>query len=40
VTLRLYDSNWPGRDDVTVTIDGDGIRQSTGEPLQGVLHLG
>lgn len=40
VTLRLYDSNWPGRDDVTVTMDRDGIRQSTGEHLEGVLHLG
>jgi hypothetical protein len=40
VTIRLYDSNWPGRDDVTVTLDGTGLRQSTGEPLVGLLHLG
>jgi hypothetical protein len=40
VTLRLYDSNWPGRDDITITMDDSGLRQSTGEPLLGVLHLG
>jgi hypothetical protein len=40
VILRLYDPNWPKRDDVTVTIDGTGLRQSTGEELMGVLALG
>ncbi|MFL5776840.1 MAG: hypothetical protein ACJ76W_11250 [Chloroflexota bacterium] len=41
VTLRLYDPNWPDRDDVTVTIHLDpalrptGLEQSTGEPLLG-----
>lgn len=39
VTLRLYDPNWPDRDDVTITILLDpGLRptrieQSTGEPM-------
>jgi hypothetical protein len=37
--LRLYDPNWPDRDDVTVTIEPDRITQSTGEPLFGVLSL-
>ena len=40
VTLRLYDPNWPKRDDVTITIDATGLRQSTGEELKGVLALG
>lgn len=40
ITLRVYDPNWPLRDDVTVTLDGDGVRQSTGEPLFGFLSLG
>jgi hypothetical protein len=45
VTLRLYDPNWPDRDDVTVTIDLDpalrptGLSQSTGEPLLGWFVL-
>jgi hypothetical protein len=38
-TLRIYDPNWPGRDDVTITVDADGIRQSTGELLFGLLLL-
>jgi hypothetical protein len=40
VTLRIYDPNWPGRDDITLTIDGEGVRQSTGEPLGGLIVLG
>lgn len=40
VTLRLYDPNWPLRDDVTVTLEPGTIRQSTGELLFGVLSLG
>lgn len=40
VTLRVYDPNWPLRDDVTVTIEPGSIRQSTGELLFGVLSLG
>ena len=41
VGLRLYDPNWPDRDDVTATIRLDpafrpiGLEQSTGEPLLG-----
>ena len=34
-TIRVYDPNWPDRDDVTVTIDGFGLRQNSGEPLLG-----
>jgi hypothetical protein len=39
VTLRLYDPNWPERDDVTITFDGVGSRQSSGEVLAGLLLL-
>ena len=39
ITLRLYDPNWPDRDDVTVTMSSAGMRQSTGEPLLGVIAL-
>jgi hypothetical protein len=45
VTLRLYDPNWPDRDDVTITIHLDpalrpsGASQSTGEPLLGWFVL-
>jgi hypothetical protein len=39
IRLRLYDPNWPDRDDVTVTIEPSRIVQSTGEPLFGVLSL-
>ena len=41
VTLRLYDPNWPDRDDVTATLHLDAalrpthLDQSTGEPLLG-----
>ncbi len=37
--LRLYEPNWPNRDDVTVTIEGDHLRQSTGEVLAGIIRL-
>ena len=46
VTLRLYDPNWPDRDDVTVTIHLDPalrptrLEQSTGEPLLGYFSYG
>ena len=36
ITLRLYDPNWPNRDDVSVTLGPDGFSQSTGERLLGV----
>ena len=45
VTLRIYDPNWPDRDDVTVTIQLDpalrptAASQSTGEPLLGWFVL-
>jgi len=45
VTLRLYDPNWPDRDDVTITIHLDpafrptGLSQSTGECLLGWFVL-
>jgi hypothetical protein len=39
VTLRLYDPNWPDRDDVTVRLAPDGFLQSTGEGLRGLLSL-
>jgi hypothetical protein len=38
-TIRLYDPNWPNRDDVTLTLDPTAFRQSTGEPLLGVIAL-
>jgi len=38
-TLRIYDPNWPDRDDVTIVIGPDAIRQSTGETLFGILAL-
>jgi hypothetical protein len=39
-TLRIYDPNWPDRDDITIAIEPAAIRQSTGETLFGVLSLG
>jgi hypothetical protein len=39
VTFRTYDPNWPDRDDVTLTLDSMGLRQSTGEGLLGLLLL-
>ena len=38
VTIRLYDPNWPGRDDVSIALE-PGLSQTTGEPLFGVLRL-
>ena len=35
-TIRLYDPNWPNRDDVSVTLLHGGFLQSTGEPAPGV----
>jgi hypothetical protein len=40
VTLRVYDPNWPGQDDVALSFDPTGVRQSTGEQLAGFLDLG
>lgn len=45
VTLRIYDPNWPDRDDVSVTIHLDNalrpssLSQSTGESLLGWFNL-
>lgn len=39
VRLSIYDPNWPDRDDVAVVIEPNLIRQSTGEPLYGILAL-
>ena len=39
-TLRVYDPNWPNRDDVSITLLSGGFLQSTGEPLFGLIHLG
>lgn len=38
--LRVYDPNWPDRDDITISIGPTSMRQSTGEELFGVLSLG
>lgn len=44
-SLRLYDPNWPDRDDVSITLHLDralrptGLSQSTGEPLLGWFVL-
>ncbi|MBA2757640.1 MAG: hypothetical protein H0U37_09400 [Chloroflexi bacterium] len=39
ITIRLYDPNWPDRDDVALHLTSVGFRQSTGEPLLGVVSL-
>ena len=39
VTLRIYDPNWPGRDDVRVSLNQLAIFQGTGELLLGTLKL-
>jgi hypothetical protein len=38
-TIRLYDPNWPNRDDVSVTLLHGGFLQSTGEQLFGLIAL-
>ena len=38
-TIHVYDPNWPDRDDVTLHLSRVGFRQSTGEPLLGVVSL-
>jgi hypothetical protein len=38
-TLRIYDPNWPNRDDVTISVEPAAIHQSTGEELFGILSL-
>jgi hypothetical protein len=39
VRLRLYDPNWPDRDDVAIHLSMAGMGQSTGERLLGVIAL-
>ena len=40
VTLRIYDPNWPDRDDVVVTVEERAsLHQSTGETMLGILAL-
>ena len=39
VTLRIYDPNWPGRDDVLLSMDARDINQSATEPLSGLINL-
>ena len=38
-TIRVYDPNWPDRDDITLELSAAGFRQSTGEVLLGVICL-
>ena len=40
LTFRIYDPNWPARDDVTVTVQPSGLAQSTGEVLLSLFRLG
>lgn len=37
--LRIYDPNWPNRDDVTIVIEPDRVAQSTGESLHAIIAL-
>ncbi len=39
IRLRIYDPNWPNRDDVTVPVTGLPASQSTGETLLGIVAL-
>lgn len=38
-TIRIYDPNWPDRDDISLQLSTAGFRQSTREPLLGVICL-
>ena len=38
-TLRVYDPNWPNRDDIELRLERTDFRQSTGELLLGVILL-
>ena len=40
ITIRIYDPNWPDRDDVTVRLTTHRLSQSTGERLRGWIGLG
>ena len=39
VTLRIYDPNHPGSDDIEIVADAAGMRQSTHEMLHGFFQL-
>ena len=39
ISIRIYDPNWPDHDDVMLHLSSAGFRQSTGEPLLGVIAL-
>ena len=39
VSIRMYDPNWPDRDDISIVADADGIRQSSGEVLFGFVQI-
>jgi len=38
-TLRIYDPNWPGRDDLVVILEASRLRESTGKELRSVIRL-
>ena len=40
IAFRIYDPNWPARDDVTVTVGPSGLAQSTGEILLSLFRIG
>jgi hypothetical protein len=39
VSLRICDPNWPGRDDLTISVGASSVAQSSGESLIGLLRL-
>ena len=39
VTLRIYDPNWPGRDEMAITMEASGIAESSGEDLTSAMRL-
>ena len=39
VSFRIYDPNWPARDDIAIVADGSGVHQSTNETLYGFFQL-
>lgn len=39
IRLRLYDPNWPDRDDVAIVLAPASLRQTTGETIYGFLAL-
>ena len=39
VTLRIYDPNWPTRDDVLLNLNATVMTQASIEPVRGLLTL-